>query len=162
MNKYIFNGNLGKDAEVRTTASGKVVCSFSVAVQDGYGDNQKTKWVKCSLFGKRAEGGLPQYLKTGTRVLVTGNPQPEAWIDKGTNEARGQLSVFVDDIELLSASGEAQQVPNQQPQSNGIIPPKQQAPQGGFQQPQAPRQQAPQTGGFAEDFDDIPFAKFNY
>ena len=55
MNKYIFNGNLGRDAEVRTTQSGKVVCRFSVAVQEGYGDNQRTKWVKCSLFGKRAE-----------------------------------------------------------------------------------------------------------
>jgi len=134
MNKYIFTGNLGKDAEVRATASGKVVCSFSVAVQDGYGDNEKTKWIKCSIFGKRAEGGLPQYLTTGTRVLVTGNPQAEAWIDKGTNDARGGLAVFVDDIELLSVEPKnALSVPKPAGQPAHTYQPPQ--PQGWFQQP---------------------------
>lgn len=152
MNKYIFNGNLGKDAEVRALDGGKVVCNFSVAVQDGYGDNQRTKWVKCALFGKRAEGKLPQYLTSGTRVLVTGNPQAEAWMDGSTGNAKGMLSVFVDDIELLSAS---QQGGTQQPQQNqnqgGY---QQQAPQQnqGFQQQQ--QQQPQQNGSFSED---IPF-----
>jgi len=128
MNKYIFNGNLGRDAEVKTTQSGKVVCSFSVAVQDGYGDNQRTKWVKCSLFGKRAEGNLPQYLTSGTKVLVTGNPQADAWIDTGSGEAKGQLSVLVDEVELLSSSSDSgskgqPQQQRQQPANTGFPPP---------------------------------------
>ena len=60
MNNWNFTGNLGKDAETKTTPSGTSVCTFSVAVKSGYGDNQKTTWANCSLFGKRAESGLPQ------------------------------------------------------------------------------------------------------
>ena len=149
MNKYIFNGNLGRDAEVRTTQSGKVVCRFSVAVQEGYGDNQRTKWVKCSLFGKRAEGDLPQYLTSGTRVLVTGNPQADAWTDTGSGEAKGQLSVLVDEVELLSSSSDSGSKGQPQPQ-------RQQPANTGFPPPTG--QPAPRPAQGFDDFDDdLPY-----
>ena len=74
MNKYIFNGNITKDAEVRQ-AGQSTVCSFTVAVNDGYGDKKHTEFVKCSLWGKRAEGGLPKFLTKGASVLVEGSPR---------------------------------------------------------------------------------------
>lgn len=101
MNKYFFTGNLARDAEVRYTKGGAAVCSFTVAVKAGYGDNERTEWVKCALFGKRAEGKLPQYLTKGQQVLVEGEPSAEAWSDKQSGEAKGALSVFVKDLELV-------------------------------------------------------------
>ena len=58
MNKLIISGRLTRDAEVRFIPSGTPVMSFSVANNTGFGDNQKTHYFECSLFGKRAEGGL--------------------------------------------------------------------------------------------------------
>jgi single-strand DNA-binding protein len=120
MNKYLFSGNLGRDAEVKYTQSGTAVCSFSVAVKSGYGDKEKTEWVKCALFGKRAEGKLVQYLTKGQQVVVDGEPSSEAWLDKSSGEAKGCLSVFVRDIELVGGSRDAkQQQPAAQQQTHG-------------------------------------------
>jgi single-strand DNA-binding protein len=71
MNNLSATGNIGSDAEVRHTADGTVITSWSVAVSSGYGKNEKTNWVRCSLFGKRGET-LAQYLKKGTQVGVNG------------------------------------------------------------------------------------------
>lgn len=143
MNKYIFTGNLARDAEVRFTKGGTAVCSFTVAVKSGYGDNERTEWVKCALFGKRAEGKLPQYLVKGQQLVVEGEPSAEAWNDKQSGDAKGALSVFVKDLELVGGKS------------------------GGQQQRSESRQTAQQQGGGApapaggsnfDDFDDaIPF-----
>ena len=145
MNKYIFSGNLGRDAEVRYTSGGKAVCSFSVAVKAGYGDNEKTEWVKCSLFGKRAEGGLVQYLVKGQQVIVEGEPTADAWNDKQSGEAKGCLYVFVKDVELVGGKGKADD-------SQG----RQSAPQ---QQP-APQQNQQGASGPDDFSDEIPFLPY--
>lgn len=71
-NVLTFTGNLGADAEVRYTASGLAVLSFSVAMDSGYGSNKKTDWVRVSMFGKVAESTLKNYLLKGTAVFVSG------------------------------------------------------------------------------------------
>jgi single-strand DNA-binding protein len=134
MNKFIFTGNLGKDAEVKVTQSGMSVCSFSVAVKSGYGDKQKTTWANCALFGKRAEGQLPQYLTKGAQVAISGELTLDEWEGKdGTTQK--SLKVNVDDLDLIGGVGSNTQTPAQrQPQ-------------------QAPAAPAPGDDGF----DDIPF-----
>ena len=47
------------------------IASFPLAISSGYGNNQKTSWVTCKLFGKRAEA-LAQYLLKGVKVAVSG------------------------------------------------------------------------------------------
>lgn len=64
-------GRVGKDAEVRTTASGQVVTGFSLAVNTGYGDNQQTRWLDCSIWGKRGEN-IAQYIRKGSMVTAVG------------------------------------------------------------------------------------------
>ena len=82
INRVIIEGNLTRDVEMRATASGLAVAGFTVAV------NEKRKnaegeyvdapvFVKCSLFGTRAEK-LSKYLLKGTKVTIDGksyNPQ---------------------------------------------------------------------------------------
>ena len=44
MNKAFLLGNLGKDPELTTTQSGKLVAKFSLGVADGYGEKKVTYW----------------------------------------------------------------------------------------------------------------------
>jgi single-strand DNA-binding protein len=68
----IFEGRLGRDVEMRYTPEGKSVASFSVAVDDGFGDKKGTIWIKTSCWDKLAENAN-QYLHKGDRVLVEGH-----------------------------------------------------------------------------------------
>lgn len=122
MNVLIFTGNLGQDAEVKYLPSGSAVCEFSVAMKSGYGDREKTNWVRCKMFGKKAEGGLPQYLKVGQQVVVKGELELEEWEDK--NGKGAALSLMVEDVDLIgSSSGSQQSEP-----SNSAPKPQQSAP----------------------------------
>ena len=148
MNIFTFTGNLGKDCEVRSTQSGMSVCSFSVAVKSGYGDNQKTTWVACTLFGKRAEGQLPQYLTKGAQVAISGEAFMDEWQKDGVTNK--MLKVNVDKLDLIGGVQQQRPQAQQQPQQAPQQPQQQQAhPQG---QPMGVSQQG------MDQFDsDLPF-----
>ena len=134
MNVFTFNGNLGADVEIKQTQGGTSVASFPVAVKSGYGDNEKTTWVRCALFGKRAEGGLIQYLVKGTKVAISGELTLEQWESNG--EKKSALKVSVDKIDLIGDKPASQGQYGQQAAA-----------------PQAPP--VPNGGGSFDD--DIPF-----
>lgn len=71
-NVFSFSGIIGKDAEVRYSPSGQSVLNVTVANHVGFGDKQKTFWIRVALWGKRAEGSLKDYLKKGQTVFVSG------------------------------------------------------------------------------------------
>jgi len=71
MKQIVIAGALGKDAVLRRTQAGEPVLGFSVAVDDGYGENKSTMWFDVTVWGKRGQA-LEQYLKKGTRVTVAG------------------------------------------------------------------------------------------
>jgi len=99
MNVFTFTGNIGKDAEVRHTPSGHAVCSFSVAVKSGFGDKATTSWIRCSLWGKRAEGKLPGYLIKGAQVAISGEFSAREYEAQGST--RTSLEVNVKDLDLI-------------------------------------------------------------
>ena len=136
MNNWNFIGNLGSDAELRTTTQGKSVLSFDVAVTTGYGDNAETTWVKCQLWNKPAES-MGQYLTKGRQVAVVGEVTLRKYQKRDGTPAQS-LDVRVTSLKPLGGRDEAQ------------------AP---AQQRQAPRQPAPKPAPqHATDFDDdIPF-----
>jgi single-strand DNA-binding protein len=72
MKQITIAGKLGKDAELRSTQNGDKLASFSVAVDDGYGQNKRTLWFDCTVFGKRGETLAPM-LSRGTPVTVSGD-----------------------------------------------------------------------------------------
>ena len=45
-------GNLGRDPELKFAADGNPVTTFSVAVNDGFGENKRVMWVRVSAWGK--------------------------------------------------------------------------------------------------------------
>jgi single-strand DNA-binding protein len=107
MNIYSFTGRLGRDCETRFTQAGMAICSFTVAVDYGFGENKGTNWIRCSLFGKRAEGGLPKYLVKGTQVAISGELKVREYDDKDGNK-RTSVDVSVDKLDLIGGRGEVQ------------------------------------------------------
>ena len=71
LNKIVTIGNLTRDPEVRYTASGKAVCTFSIAVNDGYGENKKAYFFPVVVWNKPAEA-CGNLLHKGSKVAVTG------------------------------------------------------------------------------------------
>ena len=47
MKNITIAGNIGKTAEVRTTQNGQKVTGWTVAVDDGWGDQKTTIWFDC-------------------------------------------------------------------------------------------------------------------
>jgi single-strand DNA-binding protein len=155
MDRYQFTGNIGQEPEVKPTANGKQMVTFSVAIDKSYKDQNgqkvsKTKWVSCVRFVDQGKpwGVLP-YLKKGTKVLIEGEPEARAWINATSGEAQGALSVNVRDLELVGSAPaqDAQTGPTGQP----------------YAQPQAqqPRPQAQPTYQVPTEpdpsTDDLPF-----
>lgn len=132
MNVFTATGNLGRDCRMGD-AGGTSVCNFAVAVKSGFGDNQQTLWLDCALWGKRAEGRLPEFLLKGQQVAVSG--------ELGTREHEGKtyLTLRCNDVTLVGgAGGQAQSGGQQAPAQQ---PAQQQRPQRqSVQQPQGPYQ----------------------
>lgn len=71
MNKIFEIGRLTRDPEIRYTQSGKAVCTFSIAVDDGYGENKKAYFFPVVVWNKAAEA-CGNSLRKGSKVAVTG------------------------------------------------------------------------------------------
>lgn len=105
MNILTAVGNLGRDAEVRFMADQTQVAGFSFALSSGYGKNEKTTWLECSLFGKRAETLAPMLLK-GTKIAISGEFSVREYNDKDGN-LKSVPSLRVNDVTLLGKKGDA-------------------------------------------------------
>jgi single-strand DNA-binding protein len=99
-----FTGNLGRNAEVRQTQGGTSVCNFPVATKVGYGEREQTIWLDCAIFGKRAEGKLPEILTKGQQVAVMGE------LSTREHEGKTYLNCKVSELDLVGGKpqGESQ------------------------------------------------------
>lgn len=131
MKTVTIAGNIGKDAQTRTTQGGDKVTSWSVAVEERQGQEKRTVWFDVSLWGKRGES-LSSYLTKGSRIAVSGE------LSTREHEGRTYLTVRADQVTLLGGSQ----------QSGGDAPARGAAQAGG----------APSGGGQRVDYsDEIPF-----
>ena len=77
MNKVILCGNLVKDMDVKVIkgkskkADDVIVGRFTLAVNEGYGENKKATFIPVTIFNKTVEN-LEEYLIKGTKVNVIG------------------------------------------------------------------------------------------
>lgn len=109
MNILTAVGNLGRDAEVRFMADQTPVAGFSFALSSGYGKSEKTTWLECSLFGKRAETLAPMLLK-GTKIAISGEFSVREYNDKDGN-LKSVPSLRVNDVTLLGKKPDADSQP---------------------------------------------------
>lgn len=94
MQNITVAGRIGQDAKLAHTQGGDAVCNFSVPADQGRGDNKRTNWFRCSIWGKRAEA-LSPYLLKGVPVAVSGQFETSEY------EGKTQLNIRVDDVTLL-------------------------------------------------------------
>jgi single-strand DNA-binding protein len=96
-------GSLGRDPELRFTATGRAVCGFTVAVSHRYkaqgSDDwtEETSWVDVTCWGTLGENVAASLVK-GNRVLVTGRLRQEEWDDKETGKKRSKLTCVADSV----------------------------------------------------------------
>lgn len=81
INKVILMGRITKDPELRYTNTNKSVCSFTVAVESGYGDSKKTDFINCIAWNKAAEL-LAKYFTKGMMIIVSGRISTRTWEGK--------------------------------------------------------------------------------
>jgi single-strand DNA-binding protein len=62
-------GNLTRDPEIKTAASGKKRALFGMAINEGTGDNEKTNFVNVTAFGDLGEH-LAASVKKGARIIA--------------------------------------------------------------------------------------------
>lgn len=107
MNHVVLTGNITKDPECRATTGQNQtsVCRFSIAVNTGYGDNERVDYPSIVAFGKIAEN-IEKYCSKGSKVGVVGR------IQTGSYEKDGQkvytTDVVASSVEFLSKKQEDQ------------------------------------------------------
>ena len=107
MNKVILCGNLTKDMDVKII-KGKtkkdndvIVGRFTLAVNEGYGDNKKATFIPVTIFNKTVEN-LEDYLIKGTKVNVVGRLDIN---NVETEEGyKTYVSVISNEIQLLKVA----------------------------------------------------------
>jgi len=110
VNKVFLLGNVGKDPEIRTTAGGMTVASFSLATADRAKDAQgnwadKTEWHNLVCFQRTAEI-VRDYVKKGSQLFVEGKIQTRSWDDKTSGEKKYKTEILVNELSLLGGRGE--------------------------------------------------------
>lgn len=78
INKAILMGRLTRDPELRHTGSGTPVCSFTLAIDNGYGENRSTDFINCVAWNKTAEF-VEKYFTKGRMIIVVGRIQTRTW-----------------------------------------------------------------------------------
>lgn len=161
INRVIISGNLTRDPELRSTASGFPVLGFGVAVNDRRKNQQTGEWedypnfIDCTMFGARAES-LSKYLSKGTKVAIEGKLRWSQWERDG--QKRSKIEVIVDELEFMSSRNSDAQYSSGQSygqQQNGYQPAQQ---QGGYQPAMAAPQGMPEINASSSVYDDdIPF-----
>lgn len=110
VNKAIIIGNLGKDPEVRYSASGVAVCNVSVATTRAWktkeGEKQEeTEWHRVVFYDKLAEIA-GEYLKKGRPVYVEGRLKTRKWQDKDGVD-KYTTEIVCDHMQMLGARDDA-------------------------------------------------------
>ncbi|RJP78929.1 MAG: single-stranded DNA-binding protein [Candidatus Zixiibacteriota bacterium] len=86
LNKVLLIGNLGKDPELRSTASGQHVTTFTLATNRRWKDKngewqEETQWHNIVAWAQQAEF-IANYLKKGSKLYVEGRLTSRSWDDQ--------------------------------------------------------------------------------
>lgn len=109
VNKVILVGNLGKDPELRYTASGTAVATFSLATTERFKDRdgsqqEKTEWHNIVAWRQLAEI-CGKYLHKGKQVYIEGKIQTRSYDDRDGNK-RYITEIVVDQMQMLGRAGD--------------------------------------------------------
>ncbi|MCD6501581.1 single-stranded DNA-binding protein [bacterium] len=148
-NKAILIGHLGRDPEMRYTASGKAVTNFSIATDRKWRDKsgnlqEETTWHDIVCWGKQAEF-VGDHCSKGSLVFVDGEIRKRSWDDKnGVKRTTVEINAFTVRILDSRSSRKEDRPSNERP-----------APAPSHNEPAAPPSGADSSTADTED--DVPF-----
>jgi single-strand DNA-binding protein len=108
LNKATLIGNVGSDPEIRSTANGGRVATFSLATSAVWNDasgsrQEKTEWHRCVAWNQGRQtlaDVVERYVKKGEKVYVEGEIQYRQWQDKD-GQTRYTTEIKVRELILL-------------------------------------------------------------
>ncbi len=118
MNKVILVGNLTRDPEVRTTGSGVSVCTFTLAINRRFVNQQGVReadFINIVTWRQQAEL-CGRYLSKGRKVGIVGSLQTRSY-DAQDGSKRYVTEVVADEVEFLSSMSDGNR-----PMRNDEIP----------------------------------------
>ena len=91
LNHIVIMGRLTRDPELRRTATGTAVASFTLAVDRDFGKNEngerETDFIECVAWRQTGEF-VSKYFTKGRMAVVSGRLQIRNWTDKEGNKRR--------------------------------------------------------------------------
>lgn len=117
LNQWQGMGRLTRDPELRSTASGIAVASFSLAIDRDYKDQngeKQTDFVPVVAWRAKADFAR-KYLKKGRLVCVTGRWEQKNWMDNDGNK-RTSWQVVADNLYFAGSRKSDEPAPSAEPQ----------------------------------------------
>ena len=105
LNTVAISGRLGRDPELKSTNNGNSVANFSVAVDQGFGDQKTTSWVRCVAWQKTAEF-VTKFFQKGDMIILSGRLQGRTWEQDGVK--REVLEVVAEKIDFAGGKKKSQ------------------------------------------------------
>lgn len=129
LNKVLLIGNLTRDPEMRSLASGQSLATFAVATNRVWTDKQgqrqqQAEYHNIVMFGRLAEIAQ-QYLTKGKLVFIEGRIQTRSWdAQDGTKKYRTEIVAETMQLGPRGAGGNdaprEESRPQQQPTHNNV------------------------------------------
>ena len=114
-NKVILMGNLTQDPELKQTATGVSVCSFTIAVNRRFGKNeqgqQTVDFFNIVAWRQTAEF-VNRFFKKGNPILVCGQLQTRSWNDN-QGQKRYVTEIIADEATFTTPAGGNTAAPQQ-------------------------------------------------
>ncbi len=102
-NKVILIGNMTADPELKQTAGGISVCSFSIAVNRRFAKSeqgqQNVDFINIVTWRQQAEF-VARYFKKGNPILICGQLQTRSWSDP-QGQKRYATEVVADEVSFV-------------------------------------------------------------
>lgn len=104
LNNISVIGRMTRDLDGRAfgyTPNGKARLNISIAVNDGYGDNEYVSYFDVVIWGKTAENIKP-YIGKGKQLCINGRLRQDRWEKDGQKNSR--VTIVAETVQLLGSS----------------------------------------------------------
>ena len=107
LNKVILIGHMTADPELKQTASGVNVCSFSIGVTRKFtrGEQAQTDFINIVAWRTTAEF-IARYFRKGSAICICGSLQTRTWTDNNGNK-RYETEVVADEATFVERKSES-------------------------------------------------------
>ena len=115
INKFICTGRTTGPIEIKSSRSGKAVCDFSLACEEGYGEKKTVEFLDFKAWNEKAE--LIGRLAKGTMLAIEAKATSDSYTDKNGKKHKNKY-FLVQDMHIMSKRNENSSIPTEQSYSS--------------------------------------------